>query len=152
MPFLVFLLVILVSSPCLGQMLDESVDQGLSQMPDESTNQIWKSTNQVRESTDQVWEVGDRRWTVEEERRFEKWVDETITEDFFIRYEIPRIVRMLFMQFDGFMPGSTIFLQQLRQGMGNGSATGPRIGNISQPTRNGTWTYVSVLHFVTSFR
>jgi len=89
MPFLVFLLVILVSSPCLGQMLDESVDQGLSQMPDESTNQIWKSTNQVRESTDQVWEVGDRRWTVEEERRFEKWVDETITEDFFIRYEIP---------------------------------------------------------------
>ncbi len=45
--------------------------------------------DQVRESKDQVWEVGDRRWTVEEERRFEKWVEETITEDFFIRYQIP---------------------------------------------------------------
>jgi hypothetical protein len=69
MPFLVFLLIILVSAPCLGQTLDES------------TNQFW-------ESTDQVWEVGDRRWTLEEERRFEKWVDETMTEDFFIRYQI----------------------------------------------------------------
>jgi hypothetical protein len=63
MPFLVLLLVILVSAPCSSQTLNES--------------------------TDQVWEVGDRRWTVEEERRFEKWVDETITEDFFIRYQIP---------------------------------------------------------------
>jgi len=89
MPFLVLLLVILVSTPCFGQMLDESVDQGLGQMPDESTNQVWKFTNQVRESTDQVWEVGDRRWTAEEERAYEKWVDETITEDFFIRYQIP---------------------------------------------------------------
>jgi hypothetical protein len=89
MPFLVFLLVVLVSTPCLGQMLDESVDQGLGQVLDESTNQFWKSTDQVRESTNQVWEVGDRRWTVEEERRFEKWVEETITEDFFIRYQIP---------------------------------------------------------------
>jgi hypothetical protein len=89
MPFLVFLLVVLVSTPCLGQMLDESMDQGLGQMLDESTNQFWKSTDQVRESTDQVWEVGDRRWTVEEERRFEKWAEETITEDFFIRYQIP---------------------------------------------------------------
>ena len=89
MPFLVLLLVFLVSSPCLGQMLDETVDQGLGQKLDESTNQFWESTKQVRESTDQVWEVGDRRWTVEEERRFEKWVEETITEDFFIRYQIP---------------------------------------------------------------
>ncbi len=63
MPFLALLLVILVSTPCLGQTLNESPDQ--------------------------VWEVGDRRWTLEEERRFEKWVDETITEDFFIRYKIP---------------------------------------------------------------
>jgi hypothetical protein len=63
MPFLVFLLIILVSTPCFSQTLDESPDQ--------------------------VWEVGDRRWTIEEERRFEKWVDETITEDFFIRYQIP---------------------------------------------------------------
>ncbi|HUL29717.1 MAG TPA: hypothetical protein VLZ03_04620, partial [Thermodesulfobacteriota bacterium] len=52
-------------------------------------NQGLESTNQVWESDDQVWKVGDRRWTVEEERRFEKWVDETITEDFFIRYKIP---------------------------------------------------------------
>src|SRR5512139_1206226 len=89
MPFLVLLLVVLVSFPCLGQLLDESTDQGLGQMLEESTNQVWESTNQVRESTDQVWEVGDRCWTVEEERRFEKWVEETITEDFFIRYQIP---------------------------------------------------------------
>ncbi len=41
------------------------------------------------ESSDQIWEVGDRRWTIEEERLFEKWVEETITEDFFIRYHIP---------------------------------------------------------------
>jgi hypothetical protein len=89
MPFLVLLLVILFSSPCLGQMLDASVEQGLGQMPDESTNQVWESPKQVRESTDQIWEVGDRRWTVEEERQFEKWVEETITENFFIRYQIP---------------------------------------------------------------
>jgi hypothetical protein len=63
MPFLVFLLIILVSTPCFSQTLDESPDQ--------------------------VWEVGDRRWAIEEERQFEKWVDETITEDFFIRYQIP---------------------------------------------------------------
>ncbi len=63
-----------------------------------------------------------------------------------------RIVRMWFMQFDGFMPGSTIFLQLLRQGRADGSATGPAIGNIFQPTRNGTWTNVSVLRFATSFR
>ena len=43
----------------------------------------------LNESTDQIWEVGDRRWTIEEERRFEKWVEETITEDFFIPYKIP---------------------------------------------------------------
>ena len=41
------------------------------------------------EFSDQIWEVGDRRWTVEEEHRFEEWVDETVTEDFFIRYNIP---------------------------------------------------------------
>jgi hypothetical protein len=63
MAFLVFLLIILVSTPCFSQTLNES--------------------------SDQVWEVGDRRWTVEEERRFERWVDETLTEDFFIRHNIP---------------------------------------------------------------
>ena len=63
MPFFVLFLIILISTPSFGQSLNESHDQ--------------------------VWEVGDRRWTVEEERGFEKWVDETITEDFFIRYRIP---------------------------------------------------------------
>ena len=63
MPFLVLSLILLISTP------------SLSQTPNEST--------------DQIWEVGDRRWTIEEERRFEKWVEETITEDFFIPYKIP---------------------------------------------------------------
>jgi hypothetical protein len=63
MPFFVLILIMLISTPCFSQTLDESPDQ--------------------------VWEVGHRRWTVEEERRFEKWVDETITEDFFIRHKIP---------------------------------------------------------------
>ena len=61
--FFILSLMILVPTPCPSQTLNESPDQ--------------------------VWEVGDRRWTVEEEHRFEKWVDETITEDFFIRYKIP---------------------------------------------------------------
>lgn len=43
----------------------------------------------LEETTDQIWEVGDRRWTIEEEHKFEKWVEETITEDFFIPYKIP---------------------------------------------------------------
>ena len=62
---------VLVSTPCFGQAPEGS----LREFP--------------KESEDQVWKVGDRRWTVEEERRFEKWVDETITEDFFLRYGIP---------------------------------------------------------------
>ena len=63
MPFFVLFLMILISTPCFSQTLNESPDQ--------------------------VWEVGDRRWTVEEEHRFGKWVEEAITEDFFIRYKIP---------------------------------------------------------------
>src|SRR4030043_2489082 len=63
MPFVVLLLILLVSTPCSSQALNESPGQ--------------------------VWQVGDRRWTVEEEHRFEKWVDETMAEDFFIRYKIP---------------------------------------------------------------
>ena len=43
----------------------------------------------VKESALQVWTVGERRWNVDEEMKFAKWVDETITEDFFIRYKIP---------------------------------------------------------------
>ncbi len=63
MRLLIFFLVILFPAPGSGQALNES--------------------------TDQVWEVGDRRWTVEEEHQFAKWVEETITEDFFIRHKIP---------------------------------------------------------------
>lgn len=59
----ILLLLIFVSAPSFGQSANLSVDQ--------------------------IWEVGDQRWTAEEERRFEKWVDETITDDFFIRYRIP---------------------------------------------------------------
>jgi hypothetical protein len=65
MPLLILFLVILTSTPCLSQTLNDS------------------------SAPDQVWEVGDRRWTVEEEYQFGKWVDENITEDFFIRYKIP---------------------------------------------------------------
>ena len=43
----------------------------------------------IKETSLQVWKVGNRRWTVEEESRFAKWVEENITEDFFIRYKIP---------------------------------------------------------------
>ena len=43
----------------------------------------------ILESPQQVWTVGDRRWSVEEESRYGKWVEENITEDFFIRYSIP---------------------------------------------------------------
>jgi hypothetical protein len=63
MPLLILFLVILSSIPCFSQTLNESPDQ--------------------------IWEVGDRRWTVEEEYRFGKWVDENITEDFFIDHRIP---------------------------------------------------------------
>ena len=63
MPFFVLLLIFLASSPCY------------SQMPDDSPGQ--------------VWQVGERRWTIEEEQRFAKWVEEAITEDFFIRHRIP---------------------------------------------------------------
>lgn len=43
----------------------------------------------VRESPHQVWRVEDRRWGVEEERNFARWVEENLTEDFFIRHKIP---------------------------------------------------------------
>jgi len=43
----------------------------------------------IKESPTQVWKVGDHRWTVEEEIQYGKWVEENITEDFFIRYKIP---------------------------------------------------------------
>lgn len=43
----------------------------------------------INESPLQVWKVGDRRWTLGEEDRYAKWVEENLTEDFFIRYHIP---------------------------------------------------------------
>ena len=43
----------------------------------------------IKESPLQIWKVEDRRWTVEEEVQYGKWVEENITEDFFIRYKIP---------------------------------------------------------------
>ncbi len=78
MPFLLFLLIILISSPCFSQSLNGRY------VPEKPC-----PVGEELQSHDQVWEVGDRRWTVEEERRFEKWVDETMTEDFFIHYRIP---------------------------------------------------------------
>jgi hypothetical protein len=62
-PFFIFFLVILLSTPCFSQTLHESPDQ--------------------------VWTVGDRQWSIEEEHQFGRWVEENITEDFFIRYKIP---------------------------------------------------------------
>ncbi len=47
------------------------------------------SAQSTHESPLQVWKVGENRWTVEEEIQFGKWVEENITEDFFIRYKIP---------------------------------------------------------------
>jgi hypothetical protein len=78
MPFFLLFLILLISTPSFSQSLDGRHVPGNSRFAGEKL-----------QPSDQVWEVGDRRWTVEEERRFEKWVDETITEDFFIRYRIP---------------------------------------------------------------
>jgi len=107
MPFLVLLLIIFTSTDCFGQSLNcrhlprntRLVDGIKRQDINENFLGSLFARHDVPEkpcpvgeelqSSDQVWEVGDRRWTVEEERRFEKWVDETITEDFFIRYRIP---------------------------------------------------------------
>lgn len=63
MPFLILFLFILLSAPSYGQTRNESPLQ--------------------------VWKVGDRQWTLKEERQFGKWVEESITEDFFIRHKIP---------------------------------------------------------------
>jgi hypothetical protein len=43
----------------------------------------------INESSLQLWSVGDRQWNIEEEKKYAKWVEENITEDFFIRYKIP---------------------------------------------------------------
>ena len=41
------------------------------------------------ESDAQLWKVGERQWTIQEEERYSRWVAENITEDFFIRHNIP---------------------------------------------------------------
>lgn len=41
-----------------------------------------------QEYTGQAWQVGARRWTTQEEQRFAQWVEQTVTEDFFLRYNI----------------------------------------------------------------
>ncbi len=41
------------------------------------------------ESGTQVWEVGQRQWTIQEEHNYSRWVEKNITDDFFIRHEIP---------------------------------------------------------------
>jgi len=43
----------------------------------------------IIESPHQVWKVGEQRWTDEEESNFARWVEENITENFFIRHKIP---------------------------------------------------------------
>jgi hypothetical protein len=63
MPFLILMLLVFFSTPTFGQA--------------------------IKESPLQIWRVGDRRWTVEEEYQYGKWVEENVTEDFFIRYKIP---------------------------------------------------------------
>jgi len=63
MPFFILFLCVLLSTPCFSQ-----------------------TTN---ESPLQVWKVDNRRWTVEEEYQYGKWVEENLTEDFFMRYHIP---------------------------------------------------------------
>jgi len=41
------------------------------------------------ESDSQVWKVGPQRWTIQEEDRYSRWVEENLTDDFFLRYGIP---------------------------------------------------------------
>lgn len=45
--------------------------------------------NAASESPRQIWTVGERRWSIEEEDRYARWVEENLTEDFFVRYKIP---------------------------------------------------------------
>jgi len=64
MPILVLLIVVfLFSVPALGGPLEESPLQ--------------------------VWKVYGRQWTVEEEYQYARWIEENLSEDFFIRYKIP---------------------------------------------------------------
>ncbi len=66
------------------------------------------------ESSLQVWKVEERRWTAEEESNFARWVEENLTEDFFIRYKIPvdcadvpYAVRWIYARIAGLPAGAT---------------------------------------------
>ncbi|MDP2968857.1 MAG: hypothetical protein Q8P64_06590, partial [Deltaproteobacteria bacterium] len=68
----------------------------------------------VRESPLQVWSVGDRRWTAEEESNFARWVEANLTEDFFIRHnipvdcaDVPYAVRWIYARIAGLPAGAT---------------------------------------------
>jgi hypothetical protein len=98
MPFFILFLMILISNLSFSQTLNgRHVPQNprlVDGIKGHDINENFlpgkpRPVGEELQSLDQVWEVGDRRWTVEEEHQFEKWVDETITEDFFIRYKIP---------------------------------------------------------------
>jgi hypothetical protein len=98
MPFFILFLMILISTLSFSQTLNgRHVPRNPRLVEGIKGNDINENflhgkprpLGEEPQSPDQVWEVGDRQWTVEEEHRFEKWVDETITEDFFIRYKIP---------------------------------------------------------------
>jgi len=43
----------------------------------------------AHESDSQVWKVGQRRWTIQEEYNYGNWVEKNITDNFFIRHDIP---------------------------------------------------------------
>lgn len=68
----------------------------------------------IAESPHQVWKVGERRWTVEDESNFARWVEENLTEDFFIRYKIPvdcadvpYAIRWIYARIAGLPAGAT---------------------------------------------
>jgi hypothetical protein len=74
----------------------------------------------ITESPHQVWKVGERRWSVEEERKFATWVEENLTEDFFIRHKIaidcadvPYAVRWIYARIAGLPAGATTKDNQL---------------------------------------
>jgi hypothetical protein len=68
----------------------------------------------IKESPHQVWKVEERRWTNEEEENFAGWVEENLTEDFFIHHKIPvdcadvpYAVRWIYARIAGLPAGAT---------------------------------------------
>ncbi len=47
------------------------------------------SAKTAGDSPGQIWQVGARHWDEIEERYYSEWVEKTISEDFFIHYDIP---------------------------------------------------------------